>query len=91
MDMNRKKIILGDEYDEDLKGVVRKVLIENGAVELDKSWNLGGSQEIETLQIKLGDEVITVEAETFIGLTIEGPEPLVENLAKKIVDQHNRR
>ena len=87
MDIEQTKIILGDEYDDDLRDALRVVLLNNGAVGLDKSWGVGGSQEIETLQVKLGNDLITIESETFVGLTIKGPKLVAENLAQQVHDQ----
>ena len=84
MSMEQTKIILGDEYDDEIREILRVVLISNGAIEADKSWGVGGSQEIETMHIKLGGDLIVVEAETFIGLTITGPKSRIENLAQQV-------
>lgn len=84
MSIEQIKVILGDEYDDEIREILRVVLVNSGAVEIDKSWGVGGSQEIETMHIKLGDDVITIEAETFIGLSIAGPKLRIENLAEQV-------
>jgi hypothetical protein len=87
MDMQRVTMILGDEYDEVLRDALRTVLIENGAIGIDKSWGVGGSQEIESIQVRIGEKLITIESETFVGLTITGAKSVIE----KIADQVNKK
>jgi hypothetical protein len=83
----RQKIVLGDEYDDALRDALRAVLIRNGAVGLDKSWAVFGSQEIEDLQVQLGDERLEIEAETFVGLSIFGRQMTVEKIASQVRKQ----
>lgn len=89
MKMNKElnTIILGDEHDDALRDALRATLVSCGAVEINNSWAVGGSQEIEKVQIKLGSASITVESETFIGLTISGPKLIVDDIAKKVRQQ----
>ncbi|MBE7372942.1 hypothetical protein [Pseudomonas lopnurensis] len=77
-------IILGDEYDDALRDALRAVLLRNGAVGINKSWGVGGSQEIESLVIRLGSDLITIESETFVGLTIAGPKVVVEDIVLQV-------
>jgi hypothetical protein len=84
MNNEQTTINLGDEYDDVLRDVLRSVLLENQATGIDKSWGIGGSQEIEILKVRLGDDLVTVEAETYIGLTISGPKLTVEKLAEEV-------
>ena len=65
-----EKILLGDEYDNELRCAILDVLREMGAHQQSKSAGNGGSREAETLSLKVGGRVIVIEAETFIGLTI---------------------
>ncbi len=87
MSIETKKIVLGDEYDDALRDALRAVLIRNGAVGLDKSWAVFGSQEIENLQVQLGDERLEIEAETFVGLSIFGRQMTVEKIASQVRKQ----
>ncbi|MCY1498256.1 hypothetical protein D9M68_322400 [compost metagenome] len=77
-------IILGDEYDDALRDALLAVLVRNGAVGIDKSWGVGGSQEVEVLVISLGGDLITIEAETFVGLTVSGSKAIVEDIALQV-------
>lgn len=87
MNAHRKTINLGDEYDEKLREALRTVLVKKGAICNDKSWGVGGSQEIERIEVKLGEETVMVESETFIGLTITGLDEIVECLAQEVREQ----
>lgn len=80
-------IILGNEYDDAIRDALRTVLVRIGAVGIGKSWGVGGSQEIETLRVQLDTDVVTIEAETFVGLTITGPKAVVDNLALQVKQQ----
>jgi hypothetical protein len=80
-------IVLGDEYDAGLRNALHVVLVRAGAVELDKSWVVGGSQEIEIIEVELIGEKIRVESETFVGLTIFGPVFLVEKIAREVREE----
>ncbi|WP_140419907.1 hypothetical protein [Achromobacter denitrificans] len=84
MRVEKKTIILGDEYDEALRDALRIVLVRNGAVGINKFFGVGGSQEVETLEVRIGDDLITIEAETFVGLTITGSSAAVDSLALQV-------
>ncbi len=86
---NVKTIILGDEYDQKLRDALSTVLRNKVAIGVEKSWGLAGSQEIETINIRLGNDHITIESETFIGLSITGPEHIVENLSREVFENLN--
>jgi len=77
-------IVLGDECDDALREALRAVIVKRGAVEIDKSWGVGGSQEIERLVVALSDAVVSIDAETFVGLTISGPKGIVEDIALEV-------
>lgn len=51
-----------------LKVALRKA----GARRVGHWWGLGGSQEITRWTFAVGDAHLTVEAETYIGLTLSG-------------------
>ncbi|MGX0891886.1 hypothetical protein AB7M22_003894 [Pseudomonas sp. ADAK2 TE3594] len=82
-------IRLGDEYDDVLKAALVAVLTSRGAVGAGSFWRVGGSQELDTARVKLGDAMITIESETYMGLMIEGPRSIVEALAQE-VSEHLR-
>jgi len=77
-------VILGDEHYANLKDALRAALIEIGARLLEQSWGVGGSQEIESFEVSIDNVLLTVEAETFRGLTLTGARPLVERIAEVV-------
>ena len=84
MSTEQTTINLGDEYDDVLRDALRMVLLKKKATGIGKSWGVGGSQEIEVLKVRLGDDLVTIESETYIGLTISGPKLIVERLAEAV-------
>jgi hypothetical protein len=74
----QKRVILGKEHDVELRNAVIHALRQLDATLTDKSWAVGGSQEVETLQVSLAGRTVTVEAETFVGLSITGATDLVD-------------
>ena len=76
--------MLGDEYDAVLRNALHIVLVRLGAVGLDKSWAVGGSQEIEVAEVELMGEKVKIESETFVGLTIFGPGFIIDEVAEKV-------
>jgi len=84
MSEEQVSITLGDEYDDTLRETLRIVLARNGAVMNESSWHIGGSQEIESQNVEIEGAKITIEAETFVGLTISGPKPIIDKLACEV-------
>ncbi|QDQ26690.1 hypothetical protein FNU76_10125 [Chitinimonas arctica] len=89
MSIEQTTINLGDEYDNALRDALRAVLLNNKAMGVDTSWGIGGSQEIAMSKVRLGDGLITIESETYIGLTISGPKQIVEKLAEEVRKELN--
>jgi hypothetical protein len=89
--MEEIRIELGAEYDIDLWAALRLVLLRRHAVELHTSWGLGGSQEIQALTLLLENQVIAIESETYMGLSIVGPRSIVEDLARDVHQQMNEK
>jgi hypothetical protein len=46
-----------------------------------RQWGLGGSQILETVQVALGKDVLVIEAETYVGLSLAGEARLVDRVA----------
>lgn len=80
-----KTIHLGATDDARLRDALRDTLQNRGATTIDRSWGVGGSVELETLTVRIGDECIVIEAETFEGLTLTGPPALAAELAGEIL------
>ena len=70
--LERETVVLGEEHDDRLREVLGKVLKGLGATQRSSSWGLGGSQVVESLDVILDGELLHVEAETYMGLSITG-------------------
>jgi hypothetical protein len=78
-----KTVNLGPEHDEALQHALVAILREMGAAFDDASWALGGSQEVVSRSVTLGGSALTVQAETYLGLTLCGDVDLVDEIAKR--------
>jgi len=74
------KWVVGPEYDESLFGKLGDALRNQGFKLIDKWWGVGGSQEVNQWTVSSPAGKLTIESETYIGLTVEGPTELVENV-----------
>ncbi|MFF2324207.1 hypothetical protein ACFVTJ_24455 [Agrobacterium sp. NPDC058088] len=79
-----RTVILGPEYDPHLLATVKKVLRQLGASVESRNWSIAGSQEIETVQAQLAGQEITIEAETYIGLSITGDELTIGEISERV-------
>jgi hypothetical protein len=77
----KKKLILGNEYDEALRHQLMDVLATLGANIEAHQWGLGGSQIIQTTKLSLGKDLLVVESETYVGLSLFGEARVVERVA----------
>lgn len=80
----KKKLVLGSEYDDALRHAVMDCLAALGADIAARQWGLGGAQIIETMKISLGRDLIVVEAETYVGLSISGDARVVDRVARMV-------
>jgi len=79
-----KTVVIGAEYDDDLRDVLGRVLRQAGAERKSHQRAVVGSQEIETWWYQIGRHRLKVEGETYIGLSLRGPALLVEQLAAAV-------
>lgn len=79
-----KTVCLGDEYDSRLRDSLLNVLKTMGGTSSSTSYGVGGSQEIETLEVMIDGEKVVVEAETYIGLMVTGRAELVDRIAELV-------
>ena len=76
---------LGEEFDEALRQKLVDVLRKLGGLQSGGSSRMvGGSQEIEKLEVTIDGRRLRVEAETYIGLSISGPGDLVERVRQLV-------
>ncbi|MGQ8633858.1 hypothetical protein ACUTJJ_20540 [Agrobacterium sp. DKPNP3] len=80
----RVTVIFGPEYNETLRTTVMDVMEQLGASVESRNWSVAGSQEIETVQARLADQEIIIEAETYIGLSITGDEATVNEISERV-------
>jgi hypothetical protein len=80
-----KTVILGSEFDQDLRKRVTDVMRELGASVTSGDWAVAGSQEIETLVVDLHGHAITIEAETYTGLSATGEEVVIDEIMQRML------
>lgn len=79
-----KTTILGDEFDADLKTRLVKKLKSLGAIPVSSQWSVTGSQELSSFSVTLEGEALDIVSETYVGLSISGPDDLVDEIAEEI-------
>jgi hypothetical protein len=63
---------------------LKRALRKAGARRVGSWWGLGGSQEISSATFRIGGGRLTIEAETYIGLTVAGDEEAVAALERHL-------
>ncbi|GAA0681371.1 hypothetical protein GCM10009429_01790 [Dyella marensis] len=76
--------VLGREFDDSLRTDLKTVLSELGATFGPVRWGAGGSQQVESMSVQVRGQSLLVEAETYVGLSITGPEELVAEVESMI-------
>ncbi|MBB3308550.1 hypothetical protein FHT78_000279 [Rhizobium sp. BK196] len=79
-----RTVTLGPEYDQQLRATVMDVMRQLGASVESRNRSVAGSQEIETVQARLAGQEITVESETYIGLSITGNEHTINEISERV-------
>ncbi|MCI0564948.1 MAG: hypothetical protein MN733_41305 [Nitrososphaera sp.] len=82
-----KTVILGREYEEAVWQSLRSVLKDLGGVVEDENWGVGGSQELTSADVIVGGQHITVEAETYIGISVSGESELIDQIQAAVVSR----
>ncbi|HEY8574434.1 hypothetical protein [Phenylobacterium sp.] len=75
------KVVLGDEFDRSLRECTRRALKEAGGKRVATKWGVAGSQELDAEEWSFGAAKIVLEAETYTGLSLSGPEDLLRQIA----------
>lgn len=74
-------VVLGDEFDESLRNRLIDALRKLGATPSGSaSRTVAGSQDLEELDVYVEGHLVRIEAETYIGLSVTGPETIVRKL-----------
>lgn len=80
---HQMSVILGDEFDEDLRNKLMALLHQLGAIQTRGSeHHVSGSQYIEKLTVNIGGKTLEITAETYIGLSIKGSKDIVQQIQK---------
>ncbi len=79
-----ENIVIGNEYDDNLKDALSLALKQMGAKEISKINALVGSQDISIYEFLVKNEIIRVEFETYIGLSLIGPKNLIREIEENI-------
>lgn len=77
-------LVLGEEGDSNTAAALQVVLKELGASFEDRTWGVGGSQEVFSLVAHVAGSKLMVESETYEGLSITGPSDLVKEVAIRV-------
>ena len=78
--------ILASECDLDAGNALIRVLREVGAQEVSRHYAVAGSQEINTLRFTLDGFPLSVETETYVGLSVTGEREAVEKIHSRLRD-----
>ena len=81
------KVVLGDEYDRRAVKKARSALRWAGARRKRSWWGLGGSQELVEEAWWSAAGPLVLASETYKGLTLEGPDEVVEAVAERMAHQ----
>ncbi|KAB2926851.1 MAG: hypothetical protein F9K24_22925 [Leptonema illini] len=83
MDLN-KTVLLGTEYDEALFDQLLLVIEKMGGIREDVTTGMGGSQEMLLLSVRLKGGIVTIERETYVGLSIHGPVATIDEICMQM-------
>lgn len=78
------ELMLGSETDQALKAALIKVINNLDCIILNRVESF----DLSILEIKVDDRLLTVEAETYIGLTLIGARDLVERIADLVFKEN---
>lgn len=79
-----KTITLGPEYDDALRAAVVAAVREMGGELLSQTSGVAGSQDLAIATVRIGGASVTIEAETFVGISISGEATVVDALAENV-------
>ena len=82
---------MGDEYNQSLRARLRSTLKSLGATSVISKYGVAGSQEIETLTCNIDGHLLTIEAETYVGLSITGFSAAVDGVVAALTADAQKR
>jgi hypothetical protein len=71
---------VGSEHDEQALAALAQTLRELGYTIDKPTWGMAGSQEISTWRVHRAQDELVVETETYVGLSVSGERPLVDEV-----------
>jgi hypothetical protein len=77
-------VVLGDEWDRALVGRTVSALKAMGARLVDRFGGVAGSQELGVQVWDLEGQVIRLETETYMGFSIEAPDPVLAEVQRRL-------
>lgn len=79
------KVVLGDEFDQELRAKLSEVLRSLGAISVGPAARyVVGSQDFEVFDVILDGEQLRIEAETYVGLSICGAASTVKRVLRAV-------
>jgi hypothetical protein len=84
--MAETSVCIGSETDDALSRRLNAALKSLGWRRLNSWWGFGGSQEVVRQRYRQGDSVLNVETETYVGITVSGPQWAVEAVVDQLGD-----
>lgn len=80
-------VILGDEFDDFLREKLMDILHQLGANPVKPGERyVVGSQDLEQFDVTLNGQSLRIEAETYVGLSISGPNDLVQQVRRLVLN-----
>ena len=76
--------ILASEHDLMAGNALMRILREVGAQEVSRDYAVAGSQEINTLRFTLDGSPLSVQTETYVGLSVTGERAAVETIKARL-------
>jgi hypothetical protein len=78
------ELVLGEETDARLFRALQSAITSMSGTMVESSYGVGGSQELIEYTITLPTGVVQLTFETYIGLTLRGPQPIVQSIAEAL-------
>ena len=80
-----RKVLLGSETDDELFQRLSDAVRNLGGSIFQSAWVVGGSQEIVKYTIQLPAGSLEAERETYVGLSLFGPDALVLEVSSHVI------
>jgi len=82
-------INIGAEYDQKVWRALKSAITVLDGVLSDDDFSLAGSQELLEIEVKFGNDIVKIESETYMGVTISGSAEIIEKLKCLIDNEKN--